>query len=197
MISKDYQLLLNEVFSRYSPVSKHSLSSLFEISEIEYFKKDETILTVGTTAQKIYILCQGAIVSYFLDAEGSAYHKNIFLEGDMVGSIVSSLTQLPSQFALHAIEDTTLISMNYHKYRQLIWKNEDLKDFYISYLEKNWVIDKEKREIAIVMKSAAKRYLELLHKHPRLDERIPLTYIASHLGITPTQLSRIRKKLKK
>lgn len=197
MLPKEYQPLFKEVFTRYSPVSDQSFSSLFEISKLDHYKKNETILPVGETAKNIHVLCKGAVVSYFLDAEGKTYHKNIFLEGDLVGSTVSCLTHQPSQFALQAVEATTFISIPYQGYRQLIRENGDLKDFYIAYLEKNWVIEKEKREVALVMQSAAERYLELLHKHPHIDDRIPLNFIASHLGITPTQLSRIRKSLKK
>jgi DNA-binding MarR family transcriptional regulator len=49
----------------------------------------------------------------------------------------------------------------------------------------------------LVMENATTRYLKFLANHPNIDNRIPLQYIASHLGITPTQLSRIRKDLKK
>ena len=47
------------------------------------------------------------------------------------------------------------------------------------------------------MDNATERYLELLSKHPKIDQRIQQLQLASHLGITPTQLSRIRKELKK
>jgi len=36
----------------------------------------------------------------------------------------------------------------------------------------------------------------LLYSHPDIEKYVPLQDIASHLGITPTQLSRIRKKIK-
>ena len=47
------------------------------------------------------------------------------------------------------------------------------------------------------MENATERYLKLLSKYPDISERIALHHIASHLGITPTQLSRIRKALEK
>lgn len=59
------------------------------------------------------------------------------------------------------------------------------------------MIDKEQREISLVMENATERYLTLLKKHPNIDHRIPQLHIAAHLGITPTQLSRIKKSLKK
>ena len=123
-------------------------------------------------------------------------NDHIFLEGDFVASTVSNLKNKPSQFGLEVIESTTVISLNYKKYRELVNSFSDLKNFYIAYLEKNWVIDKEKREINIVMNEASERYTAFLTLHPGIENRVPLNYIASHLGITPTQLSRIRKKIK-
>jgi CRP-like cAMP-binding protein len=122
--------------------------------------------------------------------------RKYFLEGDFVGSTVSAIKEKPSQFSLEVIEDSILISFDYRKYRALIDEHTDLKNFYIAYLEKNWVLDKEKRELEIVLNDADKRYLDFIEMHPQIENRIPLHYIASHLGITATQLSRIRKKLK-
>lgn len=192
-----YREFTKNVLNRYRSVSEESISSLFSVAKIQHLNRGETLLSVGRTSKHIHILYQGAIVSCYIDKEGDIYHKNIFLKGDFVASTVSALTNEPSNFALEVIEDATLISFNYKKYRQLIDEYKDLKDFYISYLEKNWVIDKEKREIEIVLKEAIERYLDFIKAHPNIEDRIPLRYIASHLGITPTQLSRIRKKLKK
>ncbi|MFT4665925.1 MAG: CRP-like cAMP-binding protein [Gammaproteobacteria bacterium] len=57
------------------------------------------------------------------------------------------------------------------------------------------MIENEKRQIAFATQSATERYLTFLEKYPLLDKRIPQLHIASYLGITPTQLSRIRKEL--
>lgn len=89
-----------------------------------------------------------------------------------------------------------MITFDYTEYKKLIYKHDDLKNFYIAYLEKQWIIEKEQREISIVTETASTRYLKLLAKSPDIDKRVPLRDIASHLGITPTQLSRIRKELK-
>ncbi len=194
MSIKEQKEIIRKIFNRYSKINENTVEELFEISKIQSLKKGELLLSIGQVSKEIHILTKGIIVSYFLDSDGNQYHKNIFTENNFVGSTVSALTKTPSNFALEVIENSEIISFNYQKFNSLIQSNLDLKNFYIAYLEKNWVIDKEKREIDIVMKSTESRYLEFLKENPQIDKRVPLQIIASHLGITPTQLSRIRKK---
>ncbi len=76
------------------------------------------------------------------------------MEKQFAGSTVSALLNIPSEFTLQAIEETTLISIEYRKYQELIYniyKYDELKNFYIACLAKNWVIDKEQREISLAM----------------------------------------------
>lgn len=192
-----YRPFVTRILERYSPVSNESVSLMLSIAKVKHLKKGSLLLQVGKTSREKHILYNGVIVSYFISNDGDLYHKNIFLEGDFVGSTVSALKERPSEFALEVIEDAILISFDHRKYRQLIDQHTDLKNFYIAYLEKNWVIDKERREIDLVLKDADERYNDFITAYPKIEERIPLYYIASHLGITPTQLSRIRKKMKK
>ncbi len=194
--NEDYHRCIKDVFSSYYSVSEASLSLLYDLAEINCFDKGEVILPVGKTAHNIHILFKGIIIAYFLDKEGNTYNKNIFLANNFVGSTVSYLTNTPSNFALETLKESIIISFNYKKYRELLFRYDDLKSFYIAYLEKQWIIEKEKREIAIVMKDASVRYEEFIEQHPNIDKKIPLNHIASHLGITPRQLSRIRKDIK-
>ena len=192
-----YLETLKSKFNSYAPISQNSWQLIENILEFQSAKKGELLLRNGDIAKQIYFICQGALRTFIMDATGNTYNKNIFLEGDFAGSTASSLQQTPSEFSIETLEDSVLININYQKYRELIFQNEDLKNFYITYLEKHWVIEKEQREISLVMENATERYLQLLSKHPDISEGIALHHIASHLGITPTQLSRIRKNLEK
>lgn len=192
-MDKNITDFISKTFLSYYPVSEYSLSLLHSIATIKQLKKNETLLSFGQISKESHILYKGIVVSNFLSDEGNTYHKNIFLEGNFLGSTVSALKSEPSNFSLEIIENATIISFDYLKYRTLIEENEDLKNFYVAYLEKNWIIIKEQREIDIVMKDAKTRYLNFINLHPEIEKRVPLHYIASHLGITPTQLSRIRK----
>lgn len=194
--NKKHLTQFKETVLGYYAISDESFALFEDIIEFQTFERDTVLLDNGNVSKHIYFICQGAVIAFLTDDKGTTYTKNIFLENQFAGSTVSALLQKPSEFTLQAIERTTLISINYKKYKDLISQNDDLKNFYIAYLEKNWVIDKEQREVSIVMENATSRYLNFLTIHPNSDKRIPLQHIASHLGITPTQLSRIRKYLK-
>lgn len=183
--------------SGYHPVPEEILQSLLDIARIRRLKKHEVLLPIGRVSKEVHYIYSGVLIAYFTDESGRTYNKNIFFENNFAGSTVSAMLRQPSQFTLQAIEDTILLSIDYRRYKELINASDDLKNFYIAYLEKNWVIEKEQREISIVMENADVRYQKLLNQYPDIDTRVPLQHIASHLGITPTQLSRIRKAQKK
>ncbi len=192
-----YLIRLKEAIDNYYPISEKSWLSLQNISNFQTVKKGDFLLRSGKIAKSMHFLCQGILRASFGDDLGNVYTKNIFLEGDFPASKVSLLQNTPSSFSIEALETSIVLSINFKKYKTLIEEYVDLKNFYISYIEQNWIIKKEKREVSLVMENATDRYLELIHRHPNLEERVAQHYIASHLGITPTQLSRIRRELKK
>lgn len=181
----------------YSLITKDSWQQLTNLITFKSIQKNDVLIRNGDIAKSIYFVGKGALRAYTTDTEGNYYTKNLFLESNLAGSTVSALLSKPSRFTIDAIEDSCLIEINYKSYRKLIDNHSDLKDFYIAYLEKNWIIDKEAREVSIVMENAKERYINLLNIHPNIDQRIQQMHLASHLGITPTQLSRIKKELKK
>ena len=193
--TKHLQALKKRINS-YSKISEESWNKIENICTFKELSKDETLLYLGDVADEHYFIAKGLLRAYFSDIDGNIYNKNLFLENSFASSTVSLLQNSPSEFCLEALEDTTLIVMPYKEYRVLINEHSDLKDFYIAYLEQNWVIEKECIEVALVLEDATQRYLTYLEKYPNIDNRVAQHHIASHLGITPTQLSRIRKNLK-
>lgn len=57
------------------------------------------------------------------------------------------------------------------------------------------LIDALDRRSPLVSEDATTRYLSFLEKFPKLANRVPLSYVASYLGITQQSLSRIRKNV--
>lgn len=51
----------------------------------------------------------------------------------------------------------------------------------------------QERIVSLQFETAQQKYLNLLRQRPNIEQRVPLTHIASYLGITIETLSRIRR----
>lgn len=117
--------------------------------------------------------------------------KYFFPEERIAGSVSAALLQKPSDFAITALEDTQVLEYNFDQFRKLAQEHNDIAQFYIRYMEKHWIIEKEPYEVSFRNETAAIRFKDFMDKYPNLTGRLKKHQIAAYLGITPTQLSRI------
>lgn len=165
------------------------------IAKFRLLRKRSLLYPAGYVPQSYAYIYRGLMRCFVCDEKGNEYNKNFFDEGKFPGSMTALLTSKPSVLSFEAIEDSLIIEIDFSAYRKLLAEKEDLKLFQIHYLEQNWLLIKDAREIEIVQDDATARYLRFIDEHSALAKRLAQYHIASHLGITPTQLSRIRKNL--
>jgi len=189
-----YNFLYHSLNS-YTPISDETFEELISISQYIEIDKNDSICKLNEIPESFFFVNKGLLRNYTLDEKGKEYNKIFFDEGTFPGSMAALLQNEPSSFEIQAVEKCQLIKIDFMKYRDLLIKSHDLKLFHIYYLEQNWLIKKELREISIIQEDAQLRYENFLEDYPTLEPRLTQYHIASHLGITPTQLSRIRKKL--
>lgn len=188
-------LALRESLNSYATISDCTWHKFIQICKFKSITKHNTLYSVGSIPYYFSYIYKGLVRCFSCDKKGNEYNKMFFDEGKFPGSMTALLTSTPSMLAFETIEDSLIIEINFSAYRELMLKNDELKLFHIYYLEKNWLLAKDVREIEIVQDDATARYLRFTEQHESLVERLPQYHIASHLGITPTQLSRIKKKL--
>ena len=188
-------LALRQSLESYAPISDETWQAFVAISTFRSLKMHSLLYRTGEIPNSFSFVYQGLIRCFVCDEKGNEYNKNFFDEGHFPGSMSALLTSSPSRLSFETIEDTLILEINFSAYRKLMIEKDDLKLFQIYYLEKNWLLAKDAREIEIVQEDATARYLRFMGQHPSLMNRLPQYHVASHLGITPTQLSRIRKKL--
>ncbi|MCE4064626.1 Crp/Fnr family transcriptional regulator [Chryseobacterium gleum] len=180
--------------NRYYPLSEETIKDLLDICTEEYYHKNDLLLESGAMARYYYFIKSGLIGYYTVDEQANNIYKIFFEENSFVASTAAIIKNEPSDFNIIALEDCSVIQYPAKAYRELLKKYHDLALFHIYYLEKNWVVNKEPLEVSLKYETAKKRYLELLEK-TSLYNRLKQHHIASYLGITPTQLSRIKKEL--
>ncbi|BFM22134.1 hypothetical protein R50076_31830 [Gilvimarinus japonicus] len=179
----------------YSPISDDTWLEFKKISKLRSLTKKSLLYKVGDVPSSFSYVYSGLVRCFSCDAKGNEYNKNFFDEGKFPGAMTALLTSTPSAFTFEAVEDTFIIEIDFPAYRQLMIDKDDLKLFQIYYLEENWLLAKDARETEIVQEETTERYLRFINQYPSLVDRLPQYHIASHLGITPTQLSRIRKNM--
>ncbi|PRD51963.1 Crp/Fnr family transcriptional regulator [Sphingobacterium gobiense] len=187
---------LYKYLSSISPIQASTWGLVKDLFTETRLNKGDYFLEEGVTARKIGFLKDGVIRAFYRNGEGSEYNKHFFTSNNLVGGYSSLVTKTPNKIYLQALTDCQLLTANYH---DLIMLYDDHPDFerFGRRLAEMFFVHKEEREVNIVMLGADKRYLIFQRQFPNLEQLIPQYHIASYLGITPTQLSRIRRKFSK
>jgi len=181
--------------NNFSPITEESWADLQQIFEPFELKRNEYLLREGSVANYCYLLIDG-LVRVFFNKGGNEYNKTFFTPGMFPTPLTALLSEEPSALSFQALLRSNLIRFSYKKFRKLFGKHRCLQTFMLTMMEQEW-IKKEKQAIQMATNDAKTNYLIFKKEYPRLENQIPQYHIASYLGITPIQLSRIRAQLAK
>ena len=183
--------MLKEVLAQivnFDPEALEKMVSKF--SEVS-FRKREFLAKKGEFSKQVAFIKSGVLRAYYSNYKGEEYNKTFFTTGKFVGAYSSLVSGQRNLIDIDCLTDCTLLIANY----------QEIKDLYDRYpkverlsriLAEQFFVAKEKREIELVTLEAKERYLIFQEEHPQLEQLIPQYHIASYLGVSPTQLSRIR-----
>ncbi len=155
----------------------------------EIFSKD------GEYARKVGFLENGIIRAFIRDEEGKEYTKQFFVAPSIIGAYTSLLTKQPNKIIQEALTDCTIWTADYSKIEALYNRHHEMERIGRKVAE-FYYLEKEKNLVDMALLDADKRYSILKARFPTIESQVQQYHIASYLGITPTQLSRIRKKMK-
>jgi CRP-like cAMP-binding protein len=180
-----------EQIRRYYPITVASEQAWAALLTQKMYRKGELLVTEGQIPRKFAFICRGLAYQSYFPPNGEMIIKYFFPENRLAGSVSATMAASPSKFTITAIEDSIVLEYDFSAFKKLVETHHDLALFYINYLEKHWIVEKEPLEISFRSDTAATRYQQFLLSHGQLIPRLKKYHIASYLGITPTQLSRI------
>jgi len=143
---------------------------------------------------KFGLLTKGVTRAFFRNQDGIEYNKTFDVPLAIIGAYSSLVTGQKNLINIQVLTDATILVADYSSIIRLYDQYPSLERFSRK-LSEGYFVAKEKREIELVLLDADARYEIFKNDFPNLEQLIPQYHIASYLGITPTQLSRIRKKL--
>lgn len=188
---------LKRTLQSYYPISAMAWNDYKQCLTFTHINKGEILYQQGAVPTHFSFIHKGLMRAYLCDIEGNEFNKNFFSEGRFPGSMTALIKKEASFLSVEALEDCEIIEINFSHFRKALFKSPELMRFHIHYLEKHWLLEKEIKEIGYLQFEAKQRYLTFLDDYQEILPRLAQYHIASYLGITPTQLSRIKKDLKK
>lgn len=163
------------------------------IFSTKVLRKGAFLAEQGRIERSFAFIESGLLRAFYTDNGGYEYNKTFFLENEFVGAYSSLVTGKVNQINIQAMEDSVLLVANYSDLLALYDRFPKMEKMG-RLLAEQYFVEKERREIELVLLNAEERYQMFRKEYTGLENRIPQYYIASYLGITPTQLSRIRAK---
>jgi len=160
-----------------------------------HLRKDAYYSEAGKIARQFGFLVEGIIRVCYYNNKGEEFTKYFIEENNIVVDLNSFDNNIPSSSYVQAITDCSVIVFSKQDWQELLhtivgWDN------IVHKIISKALLQKVERISPLVAVDATTRYLMFMEKYPSLANRIPLSYIASYLGITQSSLSRIRKSIR-
>lgn len=162
---------------------------LFQISKTIILDKGAKYIKEGEHIKSLGFLESGLIRIYHLDENGNEWNK-AFLEANsfLLGNVNY---EEKTEVYFEALTNCEILKVPISFFEESLNLYPELTKVYqqqIGDLFKR----KSEREISFLQLTAKERYLKFKKNNAHLLKIIPQYHIASYLGITPTQLSRIK-----
>jgi len=158
-------------------------------------RKDGYFSEAGKVPNRVGFVVEGVIRICYYNNQGEDITRYFVDENHMVVDINCFDNKIPSSEYIQAVTDCKFIVISREDWDDLSntivgW------DAIINKVIQKALIEKLGRKAPLIEQDATTRYLTFLEKFPGIANRVPLSYLASYLGITQSSLSRIRKNIR-
>ena len=177
-------------FSLFGQAEKEILMPYLSIKKVP---KGAYILNSEEECKHIYYLNKGFAREFYYK-DGKEITEWFAGENEFCFSINSYFNNEPSKLLIETLEDSEVIYMHKDGLMGLSKTNLAIGQLAINMFARSLVFSQERMN-SILFQSAKDRYINLLERQPEIIQKVPLSHIASFLGITQETLSRIRAKV--
>jgi CRP-like cAMP-binding protein len=186
----DIKQFIDHISSRHSVLTDSCKAEFEQRVVYKTYTKNELIVSGGQMARNAYIIVQGCARAYYLK-DGKEITDWLAFEDELIASISSFFSDLPSDHFIEALEDTAMLEISKTSIDELCGRHTCFERLMRKGITDTF-LKLQQKTIGIQFETAKQRYKNLLQNRPDIDQRVPLTHVASFLGITLETLSRIR-----
>lgn len=175
------------------PLSDETLDILLQRGNIAHWPKGALLLKEGEKCRHVHFIKKG-LIKAFQTKDGRDINLHFYFEHTFATNLKSLRTEFPSEYQLQAMEALETWSISKTDLLQLYTISPEIESCGKSLLE-SLLIQQEEHAAFFKLYSPEERYHYLLLHKPVYIQRLPLSQLASYLGMTRESLSRIRKRL--
>lgn len=158
-----------------------------------HLAKGEVLLKEGGFTRNVYLVGSGCLRTWY-NKNGVPIYLRFTFEGDYTANLKSVRERCPSEFTIEAGEDTSLWVFNLDDIPAGEGGGPQQAHHFIRRVALRMLLAAEEHSNLFKLYSPAERYHYIEQHNPNLIQRIPLSQLASYLGVARETLSRIRAK---
>jgi CRP-like cAMP-binding protein len=186
---------LTDYILQFGDLNKQQIDLIISKATILELQKNEYISEAGKAPKYVGFVLEGVFRFYYYNNKGEDITYYFIDENSFVADYPRFEAQAIATEYVQAVTDCRLLAFSKKDWDELLtiiigW------DIISAKIERNCLTNSIDRRSPLVSEDATTRYLSFIEKFPNLVNRIPLSYVASYLGITQQSLSRIRKNIR-
>ncbi|MCX2453634.1 Crp/Fnr family transcriptional regulator [Pedobacter sp. PLR] len=175
-------------------LSKEDTDLVVQYFEPVLFPKNRIIEEEGRVPKYLYYVVSGYLRLFHYNEAGDEITTHINCPPGFFTSYFPFVNETKSNDNVECITDCELLRITKADLESLTSKSMAMKDFSIGVFQQS-IAYNETRSMELATLSAEQRYQKLIGNYPGILHHVPITYIASFLGMKPESLSRIRRKM--
>ena len=152
--------------------------------------KDHFLVREHEVCDYIFFIKKGVARIYYYKNE-KEITEWIALDEQFFLSIISFFERKPSRLIIQVLEPSEVSGIHYNDLTGLARQYHEVETLFRKMMTGSLILSQYRMD-SIQFETAQQRYEGLLKNSPHILRRVPLSYIASFLGITLETLSRIR-----
>lgn len=181
---------LQKAINKISILSKESSIVFLNAWQHWSLPKDHFLLREKEMCDYIFFIPKG-VARIFYKKKEKEITEWIAMDEQFFFSITSFFQRTPSHLIIQTLEPSEVMGIHYNDLTRLAAEHHEVETLYRKMLSLSLILS-QKRMDSIQFETANQRYEKLIINTPDIIKRVPLTYIASFLGVTLETLSRIR-----
>jgi CRP-like cAMP-binding protein len=187
------EALKSYIIDQVTSPKEEEIYDILALFEEKQFKKGDFFKEPFKTGNHAAFLSKGAVRLVVYKENGDEITARIRQDNSFIVDPFRLKGTDSSPLGIECLEDLTLLIASVEKVQKLLETNLAL-NIVVRKHQKEQLLEMANSQYLFLTGTAKERYQFILENKPELLKKFPQRFIASMIGITPTQLSRVRNK---